>query len=107
MVTESRASNVLDELRYQNYADIFSDWKELEKLYQKSRLGSTTLALSSAHDKARDLPPYRPERVEELLWDWACNSDDMDIKKVMAELKHLYHEQEAEERRKEWAGSSC
>ncbi len=56
---------------------------------------------SIAHDKARQLPARCPERVEELLWDWACNYDDLDIKKVAAELKHLFKEQLAEQTRQE------
>ncbi len=47
------------------------------------------------------LPPCRPERVEEVLWDWACNWQDLDISKVMAELKHLFGEQEAEAKRQQ------
>ncbi len=63
-------------------------------------LGSATLALSNAHDKARHLPAYRPERIEEVLWDWAENHDEQDIGKVMAELRQLFHEQERHEEAK-------
>jgi len=56
---------------------------------------------SLAHDKARNLPACRPERVEEVLWDWGCNHQEQDVKKVMAELEHLYREKFAEERRKQ------
>ena len=56
---------------------------------------------SVAHDKARQLPPCRPERVEEVLWDWALNYDDLDLTKVISELRYLFHEQDAETMRKE------
>ncbi len=59
----------------------------------ETRPGSAIMALSEAHDKARGLGPHTPERVEEVLWDFAVNYSDRDIKKVAAELEHLYHEQ--------------
>ena len=49
------------------------------------------------------LPDCRPERIDEVLRDWAENYDELDIEAVKAELKHLFHEQKAEERRKEMA----
>ena len=49
------------------------------------------------------LPDCRPERVDDVLWDWANNFPDLDIEQVKSELKHLFHEQEREERRKESA----
>ncbi len=43
------------------------------------------------------------ERIDDVLWDWAGNYDELDIEAVKVELRHLFHEQEAEERRKESA----
>ncbi len=62
--------------------------------------------ISVIFSEAHQLPAYRPERVEEVLWDWAENYDEQDIKKVMEELKHLFAEQFAEERRKQLASGN-
>lgn len=47
------------------------------------------------------LPAYRPERVIELLEEFAANPDEYDVKKVAEELRFLFSEQAAEETRKE------
>ena len=52
------------------------------------------------------LPACRPERVNEVLEDFAANRDDQDIYKVAAELRGLFGEELAEERRKEMTGRS-
>ena len=64
-------------------------------------MANTIFEVSIAHDKARQLPACRPERVEEVLWDWACNYQDMDIGKIMLELEYLYKEYFAEQRRQQ------
>jgi len=51
--------------------------------------------------KRRELPDCRPEKVDDVLWDWANNFPDLDIEAVKRELEHLYREQFAEQRRKE------
>jgi len=50
---------------------------------------------------ARRLPAYRMERVEEVLLGWAECHNEMDIRKVAAELKYLIGEQLAHERSQE------
>ena len=47
------------------------------------------------------LPACREEIVIEMLEDFAANRDEYDINKFAAELKHLFREQLAEERRME------
>lgn len=58
---------------------------------------SVVYEASVAHDEARGLPACRPERVKEVLWDWALNYESMDVQKIMEELRHLYSEQFAAE----------
>lgn len=53
--------------------------------------------------KRQELPDCRPERVEEVLWEMICNPDDINMPTIITELKHLFHEQACEERRKESA----
>jgi len=48
---------------------------------------------SVARNKARNLPPHCEERIDEVLWDWACNHAELDIAKVKAELRHLFQSQ--------------
>ena len=55
---------------------------------------------------AMQLPASRCESVEELLWDWAENHNDLSIGAVILELKRLFREQEAEEQRKQAASGN-
>jgi len=56
----------------------------------------------TAQEKSQ-LPDCRPERVIELLEEYAANPDDYDVYKVAEELRYLISEELAEERRKEMA----
>ncbi len=49
------------------------------------------------------LHPSRPERVREVLIDWAENYKEQSVEKVMAALEFLYKEYFGEIARKEWA----
>ena len=73
---------------------------------KRRSVAGVILEASLAYDKARNLPACRPERVTELLWDWAMSPDTLDINKVQAELRYLYSEQFAEERRQQVCSGS-
>ena len=43
----------------------------------------------------KDLPPCRPETIEEVLIDFGENYQEQSISKVIADLRQLYKEEEA------------